>query len=321
MQQIFNIDLNIFEKEKHLGSGSYGNVYLVHKKQDKTKLFAAKEMISKINESLLIKLINEIKIIALINHPSVIRFVGFNKLNFAGEEKPIIITPYCSKGSLEDYVKLAHKKKLNDTQKLIILYGIASAMKFLHEHDPQILHRDLKPANILLDDDLYPKICDFGISRFFQDEEDSNWEGTPLYMAPEIIKDKKYTEKGDVYAFAIITYELMFNETPFDVKKRRVLFTKVKKGERPIIEDQIASSYKNLIEKCWSQNPENRPSFSDILNELRNDPGFITSKIDESKYYDYIFLLDQTPHSFNEIPDFEIKDFENFDPEDMIKYV
>lgn len=56
IQQIFNIDLNIFEKEKHLGSGSYGNVYLVHKKQDKTKLFAAKEMISKISDSLLKKI-------------------------------------------------------------------------------------------------------------------------------------------------------------------------------------------------------------------------------------------------------------------------
>ena len=104
-------------------------------------------------------------------------------------------------------------------------------MSFLHSND--ILHRDLKPANILLDESLNPKICDFGISKFEQTgDESSQLKGTPLFLAPEIIKDLQYSKAGDVYAFALIAYELIVNEQPFKGDNLFMLFQKVKNGIR-----------------------------------------------------------------------------------------
>ena len=79
-------------------------------------------------------------------------------------------------------------KTWTDTKKLINVYGIASAMSYLHSHN--IIHRDLKPANILEDDNFFPKIADFGLSKIYHQnkttESTVGFKGTPIYNAPEI---------------------------------------------------------------------------------------------------------------------------------------
>lgn len=91
-----------------------------------------------------------------------------------------------------------------------MLIGIVIRMEFLHSKG--IIHRDLKPENILLDENLYPKICNFGISIISDDEllkNQKSREGTPIYLAPEIIfYEAPYSFCVDVYAFALIAYEL-----------------------------------------------------------------------------------------------------------------
>lgn len=93
---------------------------------------------------------------------------------------------------------------LNDTKKLIIIYGIATGMSYLHSHN--ILHRDLKPYNIYLDDSLYPKIAGFNIAREIKNgkiEINENIKRTPVYIAPEVYLNKGYSTKSDVYSFSL----------------------------------------------------------------------------------------------------------------------
>ena len=87
-------------------------------------------------------------------------------------------------------------------------------MSYLHLHN--VLHRDLKPENILMDENLYPKISDFGLSKItdflsnsMNVQSQKGLKGTPAYLAPEILADEKYSKKGDVYAFAFIVFEIM----------------------------------------------------------------------------------------------------------------
>lgn len=90
-------------------------------------------------------------------------------------------------------------------------------MKYIHSQN--VVHRDLKPDNILLDENFYPRISDFGsssiansnISQYIMKSQ----EGTPLYMPPEVFENESYDYKVDVYSFSLIAYELLTGNRPF----------------------------------------------------------------------------------------------------------
>lgn len=102
--------------------------------------------------------------------------------------------------------------------------------------------------------------------------------GTANYIPPEIWEKYLYTSAGDIYAFSMIVYEIMTLTVPFEKVPFLLICQKVKEGERPAFKYYI-DEYKDLIERCWSQNPEKRPTFSEIVEELRNNAGFITSDV------------------------------------------
>ncbi|KAK8887659.1 hypothetical protein M9Y10_038712 [Tritrichomonas musculus] len=305
-------DLNKFELLEKIGSGSFGDVYKAKEKRT-GKIYAAKISNQSIDQkdtprSVIRNLVREVNILSKLNHPSILSFVGFSLKNFNGEPNPVIITDYLPKGTLNDLIKLERQstsdEKWNDTQKLIIIYGIASAMSYLHSHN--IIHRDLKPDNILVDDNLNPKIADFGLSKINQSDQTSSsmvstlgLKGTIAYIPPEILNDYDYTKEGDVYAFSMIVYEIMTNIEPFKNCGMSTLISKVSKGIRPDLDQPIPESYKNLIEKCWSQDPSNRPSFEEIVKELKSDSGFITDLVDEGQYQDYVDYIDEYKVTFD----------------------
>lgn len=95
------------------------------------------------------------------------------------------------------------------------------------------MHRDLKLENILLDDELRPKISDFGWSNYFSTEE--NWEslcGTYDYMAFEIFKGEPQTLKTDIWALGIILYELFHGKSPFGSRNMPEIIKKIKNPDQ-----------------------------------------------------------------------------------------
>ena len=143
------------------------------------------------------------------------KFIGYNPKNFSIEKCPVIITELVSNGTLFDAINLERnsisKLELNDTRKLINIYGIVIAMSYLHQHN--IIHRDLKPANILMDDYLCPKVADFGLSKIIHSDESMSAtqstaaiKGTPIYIAPEVWSKMSYTPACDVYAYGIFVW-------------------------------------------------------------------------------------------------------------------
>lgn len=85
---------------------------------------------------------------------------------------------------------------------------------------------------------------------------------------------------NDVYSFSVIAYEILINE-------------KISLNDRPKLKDDIVKSYRDLIEKCWSQNPNDRPTFSEIINKLKIDDQFITEKVDKKEFIKYVNLLEK----------------------------
>ena len=80
-----------------------------------------------------------------------------------------------------------------------------------------IIHRDLKPANVLVDKDTF-KICDFGFAKFFNEagKMAKTFVGTPIYMSPQVLCQKPYTTKTDIWSLGVMFYELLFGKLPFN---------------------------------------------------------------------------------------------------------
>lgn len=184
------------------------------------------------------------------------------------------------------------------TKMLIHIYGIASIMSYLHENN--IIHRDLKLDNILLDDYLFPKISDFGLSKVMNRnnlnvlQSSKGIKGTIVYLAPEILVDEsdpQYSKASDVYAYAFIVYE-MFTKKKTDIGNSYMQIVNfVTSGQHPPINDSVPRCYKNLINKCWSTSPSDRPTFKQIVHEIETNKEFITNDIDENDFRNYIKLV------------------------------
>ena len=147
------------------------------------------------------------------SHPSVVKFIGYSPLNFTNADdrhKPLMMMEFAQKGSLHSIIQKVKKgikiEGWDDTKRLMVIYGIAASMSYLHSKD--ILHRDLKPHNILIDNDFYPKLTDFGLSieiSKISGEKEKCVKGTANYIAPEIWKDIKYSKSSDVYLLFLST--------------------------------------------------------------------------------------------------------------------
>ena len=177
-------------------------------------------------------------------------------------------------------------------------------MRYIHKAG--ILHRDLKPQNILIDNNYYPKVCDFGLSRCFADSLTNSMQlsmtgsiGTPLYMAPELYEDDQhYGPAVDVYAFAFLAYEIVTGNEPFCENGKSATLTelirKIKNGLRPKFEYNINDNMKDLIEKCWSQDPKDRPSFDEIFEMLSSNFSFSDETVDEDELNEYLEMLNES---------------------------
>lgn len=257
-------DLNRYKLISKIGEGAFSKVYRV--KDSETNIYYAAKVANLVVDEDSVDsqdsrlLFREVNLISMLNHPAVLKFVGYYQTDFENEPKPTIVTELATRGSLKDVIEMEISSispyDWNDTKKLINIYGIASGLAFLHENS--IIHRDLKPENILMDENLHPKISDFGLSKMtdflsvsMNFNSQKGLKGTPLYMAPEMLAEEIYSEYTDVYAFSFIVYEIMSAEIPFlDFNFAQIMKKVVLQGHRPVIKDYVPYAYKQLIEKC-----------------------------------------------------------------------
>ncbi|KAL7713744.1 Protein kinase [Entamoeba marina] len=159
-------------------------------------------------------------------------------------------------------------------QSLEIAKQVAEGINILHTSTPSIIHRDLKSPNVLIRLGEHGGIgsvavSDFGqsVSSLFNDA--CNIE-CPIWLSPECIEGRRYTEKSDVYAFGVILYEIKTRKRPFEeFQFDSLVREKVVEGYRPKLGKEIGG-FNVLVEKCWNQNPQSRPSFKEIISALNN---------------------------------------------------
>ena len=177
-------------------------------------------------------------------------------------------------GSLSDDIEPDQKK--------LWLSDIASGMQYLYAK--KIEHRDLKSANVLLDIRSRAKVTDFGLSRSddlatqtFGGDAGNGSAGTPAFMAPELLLDNTFSEKSDVYSFAVVIWEVLTRDRPYEgLKPVQISMQVISKKKRPPLPPKEAvpnslASLVTLMQQCWEQEPADRPTFSEIANSIHTD--------------------------------------------------
>ncbi|KAJ4904120.1 Mitogen activated protein kinase kinase kinase-related [Raphanus sativus] len=206
---------------------------------------------------------NEIFILSRIQHPNVIMFHGV----CIKPPQLALVTEYVDKGSLYHLLHWTDEiKNLSWREKINILHDICRGLMCMHGMG--IVHRDLKSANCLLSNDWTVKLCDFGLSIMMQGTtvNDAVPAGTPEWVAPEVIRNEPFSEKCDIYSFGVIMWELCTLSKPWEgVPKQKVVRTVANEGARLDIPEGPLTK---LIEDCWSEEPEQRPSCPEILTYL-----------------------------------------------------
>ena len=153
--------------------------------------------------------------------------------------------------------------------------GTARGMAYLHNGNPPVLHRDLKSANILLNESYTPKLCDFGLSRLQSSSNTSMTGncGTVQWMAPEVLSNQRYNEKADIYSYGIILWELLTRSCPYEgMGAVQCALAVLNRNARPTIPPWCPPFLQVIIRACWKTDPQDRPTFEQILVALESMP-------------------------------------------------
>ena len=213
--------MDLYNTIKFIGKGAFSEVYLVQDK--KTEKIYAKKCIHQKNITL-----KELELIIMkkIKHPNIVSFYS----SYQENDSLNIIIEYCEKGDLHQFL---NGRKMKEKHALHYFYQILQGLNYLHSNN--IIHRDIKPQNILVDKNNVCKIADFGFARY--KEEDKLLKtmcGSPLYMAPEIIKKQHYTESADIWSAGVLFFQMLTGTQPFECSSFYELSKLVDEGEDSI---------------------------------------------------------------------------------------
>jgi len=209
----------------------------------------------------------EVAIMRRLRHPNVVLFMGAVTV----PPKLSIVTEFCPRGSL---YRLLHRpnRELDERRRIRMALDVVKGMNYLHRSSPPIVHRDLKSPNLLVDKNWTVKVCDFGLSRLKHNTflTSKSSAGTPEWMAPEVLRNELSDEKSDVYSFGVILWELATLQQPWaGMNPIQVVGAVGFQHRRLPIPENIDPAVANIIQACWRMDPRQRPTFSDIMQELK----------------------------------------------------
>ncbi|XP_058179956.1 cysteine-rich receptor-like protein kinase 19 isoform X2 [Rhododendron vialii] len=277
---------NNFSFENKLGEGGYGPVYkgVLHNGQE-----IAIKKLSRTSTQGFEEFKNEVMLTAKLQHVNLVRVLGF----CTEKEEQMLIYEYMPNKSLDHFLYDPTRGLLLDWEKRVqIIEGVTQGLLYLQEYSRlTIIHRDLKASNILLDNEMKPKIADFGMARIFQkDEFEANTSrivGTYGYVPPEYVKRGIYSTKSDIYSFGVLLLQIISGKRNNclhglheDLKLLDYAYDLWKCGKGlefmdPSLDDTDSSCKlvrcMQIALLCVQENPADRPSMLELSVMLKNE--------------------------------------------------
>ena len=260
---------------KLLGEGSYGKAFLCENQSTNLACVIKQIVVEGMSDKEKEDVFNEAAILGKLDHQNIIKLFEFFDSKVP-KHTLNIVTEYADGGDLAEKIKSQNNKPFTEQEILDYFTQICLALK--HIHEKKIIHRDLKSGNVFLMKSGLVKLGDFGIAKGFQNTMDKakTMVGTPYYLSPEIIENKPYDAKSDIWSLGVLLYEMMTFKMPFNANSLPNLSLKIMRGNYAPPPSVYTRDLREIVSRCLMVNPSRRPRIQEILsmpiiqNRIRN---------------------------------------------------
>jgi len=241
------LNKNLFSFLYVIGKGGFGKVWKVQSKSSKS-IYALKEMSKlKIIDKKSEKSINsEREFLSKLHHPFIVNM----HYAFQDHDNLYLIMDFLNGGDLRYHI--SRYRRFSEEQTRFFIACMIYSLEYIHSKN--IIHRDIKPENLVLDENGYLSITDFGIAKENMPDNSSETSGTPGYMSPEVMREKNHSFSVDFFAIGVIGYEFMMGKRPYYGKNRREIKEQMLSKQVKIKTEEIKNG--------WS------PESADFINNL-----------------------------------------------------
>ena len=250
----------LFTILQKVGQGNYGSVYKIQ--NNKTgQILAAK--ICKIESNNTESFYKEINMLKQCDSPYILKYYS----SYLKNNTIWMVLEFCDGGSLLDIMRITNKFY---TEKEIasIIKMVLKGLQFLHAQ--RKIHRDIKAGNILLTDEGVAKLGDFGVSAQLTNSISKKVSkiGTPYWMSPEVISQKSYDSKCDIWSLGITCIEMAEGEPPYSEVRTFLVMKKILNNPpKGLTNPNLWSNdFNDFVQKCLIVNPAQRPTAAQLLN-------------------------------------------------------
>ena len=253
-----------YEIIKHIGRGSFGEVYTAKRKAD-GKIVVLKS-ISRVKDRQYNSAKSEIAIMKELDHPNIVKLYD----DFMNEDKVVLCMEYVPGGDLQKLIVSHKNASTRISEEKIWQYLTEITMGLAYMHSKHMLHRDIKPENVLLTESGTSKLTDFGAGKIIEAGKMTETTiGTDFYLSPEVIGFQPYNEETDIWSLGVTIYELAALKRPY-VGDNKFCILRLIKQKRP---DPLPAMYSQelaaLIDLMLVEDPTKRISAAGILRHPR----------------------------------------------------
>lgn len=277
ISQDFVVNRSDVSLSREIGKDEFGSIHegSYHpKNRNKTRVMI--KMLADIsNRESHHQFLTEFSLLMKISHPFIVELIGV-----VVEQPQMILQEYCQMGNLLNYLR-ANRTTINpDVEIKLWAYQIAAGMNYLGTKN--VIHRNLAARNVLLQNAQQIKICDFGLAKLLQREQDMYVSRQTVkfpskWYAPESVKHREFSTKSDVFSYGVLLWEMYsFGEEPWGKHVTGPeAMQKLEKGNHLPIPSRCPEEAYDHLKDCWNLDPAQRPTFSTLMNffdKLNGEP-------------------------------------------------